>query len=272
MLPQTRREVFFDVLKLNWKQFVLYGLLFLVFSLPLQIVTLSESMAAINLQNSAGQLPQEQIPYLLSMTRILASLIKIPCFLLVAVAVSGFARVFRQYAWMENVNFVYEFWQGVKGNVRQMLLLAAWTGLVNVFTAFFLAVGETTASFVASVIVLIPAAIIILCLGPVAAYMVVSVSIYKGRLGTHFRVGRLLYAQAPWKTLLALLCCLVPFGLQLLPAFIFQIIGAVLFPLLTPVIFLGWYLFTLDALDFQINPQEYPSLVGRGLYDPQHSE
>ncbi len=266
MLPQSRREIFWDVLKLNWKQFLLYGLLFLAFCLPLQLVTLSESMAAINVQNA--ELAQEQIPYMTAMTRIIASVVKLPCFLLIAVGISGFARVMRQYAWMENVRFVYEFGQGIKSNAGQMLLLAALAGVANIVAAFFIAMGETATDLLASILVLAPAAIILLCLLPVLAYAVVSISIYKSSFAGHIRVGRMVYGQWLWKTLLALVCCLVPFGLQMLPAFICQIIGAVLSPLLSPVVFLGWYLFALEGFDKYINQDRYPSLVGRGLYHP----
>ncbi len=266
MLPQTRREVFFDVLKLNWKSFLLYGLLFLAFCLPLQLVTLSESMAAINLQQA--DMAGAQIPYMIAMTRIIASVVKIPCFLLIAVGISGFARVIRQYAWMENVKFSYEFWKGVKSNAGQMLLLAILAGVCNGIAAFFIAVGETTADLLTAAIVLAPTAVIILCLVPVFAYMVVSISLYKGGFGSHFHVGRMVYAQSWWKTLLAVVCCFAPFALQILPAFIYQIIGAVLSPMLAPIVFLGWYLFALDELDQHINQERYPSLVGKGLYDP----
>ncbi len=272
MLPQTRKEVFLDVLKLNWKSFLLYGLLFLVFSLPLQLVTLSESMAVINLQNAGGEIPREQIPYMISMTRILAAVVKLPCFSLLAVAISGFARVIRQYAWMENVKFSYEFWQGIKGNAGQMLLLAVLAGVINLVATLFITVSETTTDFISSVIMLAPTAIIILCLVPVFAYMVVSISVYKSGFGGHFRVGRTVYAQSMRKTLLALPCCFMPFVLQVMPAFICQILGAVLSPLLAPIVFLGWYLFALDGLDAYINAEHYPSLVGRGLYDPEGAE
>ncbi len=266
MLPQTRREVFFDVLKLNWKSFLLYGLLFLAFCLPLQLVTLSESMAAINLQQA--DMAGAQIPYMIAMTRIIASVVKIPCFLLIAVGISGFARVIRQYAWMENVKFSYEFWKGVKSNAGQMLLLAILAGVCNGIAAFFIAVGETAADLLTAAIVLAPTAIIILCLVPVFAYMVVSISLYEGGFGSHFHAGRMVYARSWWKTLLAVVCCFAPFVLQILPAFIYQIIGAVLSPLLAPIVFLGWYLFALNGLDQHINQERYPSLVGKGLYDP----
>ncbi len=270
MLPQTRREVFFDTLKLNWKSFLLYGLLLLAFTLPMHIVTLSESMAVINLQNLDSDIAKT--PYMISMTRLISSFIKLPCFLLLAVVVSGFARVIRQYAWMENVNFTYDFKQGVKNNVGHLLLLAVLVGIVNIVAVFFSSVAETTADLFSSIIVLLPTAIIILYLLPVFAYMVVSISIYSQKFGTHFRLGKLLYFQAPWKTLIALLCCFAPFILQAVPVFIFQIIGAVLSSMLIPVVFLGWYLFTLDGLDQSVNRQNYPSLVGRGLYNPQSKQ
>ncbi len=251
---------------------MLYGLLFLLFCLPLQLVSLSESMAAINLQNAGTDIAQEQVPYMIAVTRIIASAIKLPCLLLIAVALSGFARVMRQYAWMENVNFTYELVQGIKSNAGQMLLLAALAGLLNIIAAVFIAIGETATDIMTSVIVLMPAAMLILCLLPVFAYMAVSISIYKSKFGTHFHIGRILYSQTLWKTLLALVCCFVPFALQVIPAFIYQIIGAVLSPMLAPVVFLGWYLFALDGLDEYINRQNYPSLVGKGLYDPEALE
>ncbi len=264
MLPRNRREVFLDVLKLNWKSFLLYGVLFLGFCLPLQLVTLSESMAVINFQ--AGDMAQ--MPYRIAMVRIIASIVKLPCFLLLAVGLSGFARVMRQYAWMENVRFSYEFWQGMKGNAGQMLLLAALAGVANVIAAVCIAVAETATDLLSSILLLAPAAVIILCMVPVLGYMVVSICIYKSSFAGHLQVGRMIYGQAFLKTLLALVCCLAPFGLQLIPGFLYQIIGAVVSPVVSPVVFFGWFLFVLEQLDSYINQERYPSLVGRGLYDP----
>ncbi len=265
MLPQTRTAVFFDVLKLNWKKFMLYGLLFLLFSLPMEMVAVSEGMAVINLQRAEIDMAPQQIPYMIAMTKIIASVIKLPCLLLIAVAVSGFARVIRQYAWMENVYFTYEFKKGIKSNLGQMLVLALTAGAVNVLITVFIAVAETAAEFFTSVFLLIPAAFLILYLLPVFAYMAVSISIYGNSYGNHYKVGRVVYSRMLWKTLLALVCCGAPFALQKIPSFLSQFVGAVLSPMLTPVVFLGWYLFALNQFDESINRVHYPQLVGRGI-------
>ncbi len=261
-LPQTRRAVFFDVLKLNWRQFILYGLLFLAVCLPMQLVSLSEAMAAVNLQNSQDP----QWVYKLAMTRILAAGIQMPCLWLIGLALSGFARVMRQYAWMENVRFSYEFIQGVKQNGLQMLGLAVLAGLGNGLFALCAALAEA-AQLLPSVILMIPAALLLLCLLPVAAYAVAAIPVYKGKLAAQLRVGRLLYAQNPWKTLLGVGCCLAPCLVQLSQVFLVKIIGAVLAPVAAPVVLLGWTLFAYEAMDRHINETLYPELVGRGLWN-----
>ena len=38
MLPSNRREVFFDVVKLQWRALLLLGILVLLFAMPLQLL------------------------------------------------------------------------------------------------------------------------------------------------------------------------------------------------------------------------------------------
>lgn len=55
MLPHTRKEVFFDVVKLHFRELILCGVIVFAFSLPMHILTLLEDAYAVNIN---AQLPE----------------------------------------------------------------------------------------------------------------------------------------------------------------------------------------------------------------------
>lgn len=112
---------------------------------------------------------------------------------------------------------------------------------------------------------LLPAAVLGLALGPVAAYLSVTVAVYDLPFFGHVKYALLLYGKNAPKTLLAAGLCLLPFVPQFLPNIYCHTIGRLLSGMLIPFVMLAWFLFAFSRLDRDINPAHYPELVDRGL-------
>ncbi len=273
MLPHNRREVFFDILKLHWGKFLAYGLLVLVFSLPLHILLVIENLTAAGLAESANGLAQEQLEQLYLQIMSLSNTVafaKIPCLLLLSVCIAGLVRIIRQYSWGENVFFSADFSQGIRQNGGQMALLAFAVGAVNWISVYAYNTSTVLDSDIASSVLLIPVGLAIFAGIPTAAYAVVQISVYSNRFGRNLLIGLVVAAKSYGKTLLAIVCCLLPFGLQLLPNLLAQIVGCVLGSMTAPYIFLAWFLFASNQLDRCINADQFPELVGRGTVQRDH--
>ncbi len=271
MLPHSRKEIFFDVLKLNWRNFVILGSIFFLFCLPLFLLSVTETLIVGQLRVQMENLQAEALTKAMIDfygTKSAGAFLKVPCLLLVFVALAGMSRVIRQYAWEENVFFRTDFTAGVRSNLGQMLLLGLLIGLVyaiNVYNYYTALMAQDSGM----AIVFVPMGVALLVGLPVAAYSIVIVSIYKTSFKNVLHMGLLLYGQAPVATLLALVCCILPFGILLIPNFLVMVIGGFLLCILFPVVFLGWYLFTLEQLDRAINAKLHPELVAKGTAPAQ---
>ncbi len=260
-LPANRRGVFFDVMANHWRAFFCYGLLFLVFAIPMHALAVGEEIL-VRLAY-AQDLPQLQLT-VHGIQRLFAAL-KILGFLILAVPVAGFARVVRQYAWMQCVDFWPEFMQGVSENIRQTLLLALLAGLLQFAAAFGYYTALDAQNPASAVFLLIPLGFLMLVGVPVGGYMAFSISMYSDSFLGHLRTGLLLFTELPGKSLVAAGCCMGVFAVQFIPYLLCMFFGRILSSLLVPVLFLGWYLFALNQADRLIHADRFPEYVGKGL-------
>ena len=263
MLPQTRKAVFFDVLKLHWKRLLLLGLLMLVFCLPLILTCVIEQL--VFLESSSYESTQEELLCLLSNQSNIFALIKIPCFVIAFVCIAGIIKVIRQYAWEENVFFACDFSSGIKSNSLYMVFVGAIIGLMNLVASFCSNQVGFAEDNLQSIMLYLPLLFFVLIVIPLTMYMPVCISIYGVKLGTLIRMGVILFVKRPFQTYLAILCCLPLFTLIFIPNMICNIVGYLITPVIFPVFLSGWYLFVLNGLDSSINREYYPDLIGRGI-------
>lgn len=275
MLPQTRKAVFFDVFKLQWRKLVILGGILVLFSMPLIVLNLLRDGYAIGLFYSvegASQETQNQTGIQLILADVLKSGLQVIPFMVCSVGLAGIMRVLRQFAWGENIHIPTDFGKGVKDNFRPMLLLAFLAGAVLAachLLWYFAVCYQTDAMWMVCVI---PVAFSALFLLPVFTISIVMIPVYNNPLRQIFRMAFLVYVKGFGKVLLGVLLTVALPVLGMLPNtfchFVFGLIAAVT----APTILLGWTLFCYNRLDKDINPIICPELIGRGLYIPPIEE
>lgn len=265
MLPHNRKEVFFDVMKLHWKSFVLYGLMMMALSLPLFMLSVTETSVLSGIVGDGGNITEEMKVQIFTLKTTIA-FFRIPCFLLIALGLSGFIKVIRQYAWEENVHFTTDFFSGVKANAGQMLLLALTDGILYALTTYSFNLSSVSANRFMSLVLLFPVGVFILFIIPMTAYAIAAIPVYKNKFGKLLYLTFALAISSPAKTLLTLVGLLSPLVLQLIPYLPVMLIGKAVFALISPVLLLAWTLFAFTQFDKRINQTQYPELVGRGTY------
>lgn len=256
-LPATRRAVFFDVLKLQFFKLALCGLITLAAALPLFLLqmTCDGYDMVLYQQTQQGNLTEEMAAMYVSMLQNVSAVIEIPLLLLLAAALAGVGRVVKLLAWEQPVFFWTDLWRGVRQNIRQMLALGAAVGLVRFACVYAAGRGLWGAGLLAAVV-----------LGPLAALMMVCISVYDLPFTQQCRYALLLYVRQPLKTLAAFAAAAALFVLVgFLPGMHIRLMGGLLAGFLIPVVLLGWFCFCFGQMDRFINPQRYPELVGRGL-------
>lgn len=274
MLPKNRKEVFFDVLKLNWVRFLFYGFLVLLISLPLHVSVILADLyqAQITTSLEAGKITAVEAVSMAASSSNTLALVDIVFCVIFAVGFSGLAHIMRQHAWEESVYFRHEYIKGIKQNAGSFALLGLLVGIIKFACTWFgnfLMLHNGNAFAYAGYI---PAAILAIFLAPPAAYMTVCIPIYGVKFHQNFKTALMLYFKSFFKTVLAVLVCAVLFVPQMIPNFYCHLIGRIVSSLATPFIMLGWFVFTYEMLDKTINPKLYPQLVGKGVYKEEPKE
>ncbi len=264
MLPSTRKALFFDGLKLNWKNFLGYGLIFLLFCLPTHIVSLLQSIL-IAQRTTGAELPPELQMEVLGIKNSMA-LAQIPGLLIISIGISAFSRIIRQYAWGENVFFGRDFLIGIKHNVKQMAFLGAFTGIVYYLSVDVGNMALVAQDAVAKIIYMLPVGTVVFLGIPMAAYAVVLISIYQNSFFRILQMAFALTVKKLFKNWLVVFCCLALLTAQFIPSFAVSVAVKFVYSVLAPVIFFLWYLYALEGIDKFINEYHYPEMVGKGLY------
>ena len=271
MLPQTRRAVFFDVLKLQWRKLLLLGIILVAFSLPmvaLNLVRDGYAYGMILLNGGADDSARNQAGIQMIATDVLVSaLLTIP-FMIYSIGLAGVMRVLRQFAWGENVHIPTDFARGVKDNFRSMLLLGALAGAILALCTYlyYLAVSYNTEMM--WILCLAPIAFSVLFILPVFVISIVMIPVYNNPIIHIFRMAFWVYISGHWRVLLGVALTVALRVLGMLPNTFFHFVFGLLASLAAPVVLLGWTLFCYDRFDKDLNPDFCPDLIGRGLYIP----
>lgn len=266
MLPQNRKEVFFDVLKLHFWGLIKVGLIMLLFSLPLHLAAIAEDIVTgsiyAKILNATAE--QQQGGYItilaVRVIRAVVSVVLTPFF---AVGLAGVLRIVRQYCWGKNVFLATDFMKGVRQNWKQITGLQLLLGLI--YTLSLLAQQLAYISTGVAVWLLhIPMAVFMLVILPVAGYAAAGIPVYSTSLFSHFRSGMQIYIKSLFPSLLGVLCTMAIYFPLLIPNISVHIFGRIIATLLTPIALLGWCLFCYNKQDKFINPDQHPELIGRG--------
>ncbi len=271
MMPKNRRELFFDILKLHWQEFILYGFIALLFALPYHFFVIFEDFGtALIYSGFDGMTEQGRLEALEMIRSIKAtnSLMTIPCLIVFGIFLAGILRVVRQFSWMENMYFRVDFFSGIKQNVKQTLLICLVFGVLQSVCVVMLGFSYRFSEREDTMLMLVPTALLLLII-PIFVYSLIVSSIYSGSLMQSFKVGVILFSKNMGKTYLAYILSFVPFVFLFIPNMVCHLIGAVIGSLVFPFLLLGWYLLTLEFLDKDINPDYFPELLGRGIFKPE---
>lgn len=272
MLPHNRREVFFDVLKLQWRKLLLLGVILLAFSLPLILSALAGdvytgSMIA-SVENGEPEL-QAAAAHALFRFELIRGAANILLFLFFLVGLSGALRVLRQLAWEENVHFPTDFAAGVRSNLGQLAILGALCGVIALLCRILLYFSTFYRSGMAAAVSLLPAAASVLILLPAACVCLVMIPVYVNPLRANLKNAFYVYFSSPLRVLGTLAVCALFWLPSLAPYPGFRLFGSMFAYFTLPLTLLGWTLFCYERFDLLINAEQCPELLGRGVFRAQ---
>lgn len=264
MLPQSRRDVFFDVVKLQWRKLLLLALIMLVSALPLLLIAVYEDTYILTAYEDPG-ISEESIPALIAPLHIFCAVLSAPCLVLFFLGLSGVIRVMRQLAWEEHAMVFPDFLIGFRQNWKQFLPAGLLFGLSYTFAkiGWHSALANQASSAWMQGIGL---GLLIFLVAPLLACCTVIIAVYNNSFGGNLKLSAFVCLKSPIKTLGAMLLAFGPAAaVWVIPHLYLHLIGSIPAIMVFTLGLLGWTLFVFNQLDAHYNATEYPELVGKGV-------
>lgn len=262
-LPSTRKQVFFDRLKLHFGKLLKLGLICFSVALPLFVISLLKDMgiASVYAEYESGNITLEQAQIYVVSSQNMYSLFSIVGYLILSVGVSGCMQVIKRLAWIEPVFLRQDFNDGIKFNCRGYLGIFALFGIFMFFAHLSLNYFD---NFIVSVL---PIGVLLVAFLPTALLMLSQNCIYNVTFGENLRNSFALYLKTVPTTLLSVTVMALPTLFFIIPNIIVKyLLLAVSVIFLLPLAMLFWFLYSCYLFDKNINCKQFPELLNKGLH------
>ena len=257
LLPHNRREVFFDIFKLHYFSFIKMGVILVPFSFPFFIVNFIKDYSFIMAKESGNS------NNVLVFTCLIIEFFLI---LILAVPISGFGKIYHEYAWLEPVFFADDFKSGIKENIKPTMISAIIIAVLNfIFNIIYYFLNNGW-------IMAIPFGFNVAVFFPIIMHTIYINFIYTNKYFVNFKLGCFFYLKHLPSTILSLILIVL---FKVYDLFQFANIIAILtkylvfliiFIFFTPMILMGVQLNEMRIFDKHINSVRFPHLVNKGMF------
>lgn len=262
-LPKNRTQVFFDVIKNQWRKLMFLGLLLLIAFLPyITIIFFRDNyVLGISKSLSEGAINKVDAYKLFCVSHLIAAGASWLSFYFTAFILGGVVRIIRQLVWGEPVFLKEDLVIGGKQNYRFGAILATFFGGIIVLSSLMYFATDN------QIIQHIPLALFIAFLVPPLLITYMEGTIYNGSFRMLFHNAVLMYIKKAPHALLFTFILLSPILFRYIESFLvlkYILIVVVVFFILV-LLLMMFYLFSCYLFDIYINPQLYPEMMRKGL-------
>lgn len=270
MLPQTRKDQFFFLLKNQHWTLLKIGFLALLFALPYLFLSLAKDILNyefLNLLNQGSIEEGEYHTYFLLNT-MGANLIGYLLLPLLGLGLAGINRIMRAMVEGDSVLFKDDFRLGVKYNYGK-------TSLGLLLFSFLFLLHQFAITYFQSPVILVPCfLLLILLLAPICFIYLVYSSFYEDGFFAGIANAVRLYPSSWWRFLLLGAFGVASFyGLDSIPNYYIKgIVIALFVVLLFPCFALLFFEVAIHSFDNAINSAQFKDRCGLGLYQGKKEE
>lgn len=266
-LPSTRRKQFSDIFKHYWRTYLLIGIIFLAFGLPLILTIIFKNYTIIQIaSSSASDAAKKEMMFL---QLVAFSAIKIPCYVLLAIPLAGCQLINREICFGNAILFKDDFIKGIKQNALRYIATASIVFICSFLAKFaVIAKSYSNANWMPIILIGIMFGIIFLVLIPLFSLMATFDSIYSLKFYQSLFNSFVFTIKKYGMSLLFALPVFALFALLFIPSnFIYITIVIVLLILafLLPIYTLMFHEYSLSIFDKFLNKTHYPEIYRKGL-------
>ena len=218
-LPHNRIDLFFDCIKLRWREFLIIGFMIALSMLPIFVLgVMRDNMIA----DAINKNEIENARYSL----LFFDAVSILFYLLPAVAFAGAFRVIRNIAWADVVFFKEDYKDGIKLNIKIFATVFLLLGAGIFFVDFF------SLSAKADILLGMPLGVSVFLLIPIANFIIVQGSIYNIGFFGAFKNGVYLFSKSVLRSVAASVVTVLPVAFSLISGTIAKHICLIMYMLI----------------------------------------
>lgn len=262
-LPSNRKELYFDILKNQWRSLIILAFIILVIFVPFIIFRYYNLLSLNNIlkENSETMFHQIKIASLTS------NAINILLIMFVGIFFSGIARIYKKLAYNDGFFLGADFLKGIKENIKDFIVLFMLYGIVNFMLESLATNYLVDNSFLYYVFKILNYAMFV----PVLVISVCISSIYNDPVLKKIILSFIIYFKYLPKILLTTIVALFPLLLLLIPSTTIQLFFPMGYCLIyLPLAYLLFVIVMNSIFDKEINNKKFPHLVNKGMYKKQN--
>ena len=259
-LPSNRKELFFDILKNQWRNLLLLSLIVMVILLPLVIlryynmVIITNMLNSNNIENIRNNVFNSYVAY-----NVINSFLIVIC----GILFGGVLRIYKKLSYNDGFFLGADFLKGVKENFKDFVVIFSIYAVINflleILCVNFLLDNNYLYYFFKVINYLI------IC--PIVLIWVSLSSIYSDKVIVKLKSSYKLYIRYLFKILLVFIILVLPLFFLFIGNSYIQLFLPIGYCLLYfPYAYLIFVLFMNYIFDEQINKKNFPDLVGKGMF------
>jgi len=259
-LPSNRKELFFDILKNQWRNLLLLSLIVMVILLPLVILRYYNMVIITNMLNSNNI---EDIRNNVFNSYVAYNVINSFLIVICGVLFGGVLRIYKKLSYNDGFFLGADFIKGVKENFKDFVVIFSVYAFINflleILCVNFLLDNNYLYYFFKVI------NYFIIC--PIVLIWVSLSSIYSDKVIVKLKSSYKLYIRYLFKILLVFIILVLPLFFLFIGNSYIQLFLPIGYSILYfPYAYLIFVLFMNYIFDEQINKKNFPDLVGKGMF------
>ncbi len=270
-LPHNRFQVFWDTLKIRWDIYLKIGGLLFLFAIPLFLVVIFANIYQLSLIQSYAQGTIDALQYRSASfyLTIFSTLLEAIMLLVIAIAMSGIARIIKRLIFYEPIQFRDDFFLGVKENYKPYLAITSIFAIIYFvsLTMFKLSSFAGDITLMSKVLYYIPLVLALIIFIPAFCLIYYQVGIYKNTISGYIKNGFILFIKFPWFWIIGVNIIFIPiYFLFMRNMYVILILGASYLLFILPIAIIIGHIYACYIFDIYINKDNYPSIYDKGIY------
>ncbi len=258
-LPKNRFELFWDILKNQWRTIIIIGLIFLIVFLPMIIVryynmlVLNDFLIASDEVNDAKLISLQMSYYLLF----------IGLLWFIGICLGGIARIYKKMTFNEGYFLGADYFKGLKENSKEFTIIFIIYGLINFILEMVSLSFLLENSFMYYLFKLINYGLFT----PLLFIAISLCALYTDGVLKKIKSSFYLYIKHLPLCLLIAVIIELPLLLLMIPQTFIQLLVPIIYVLgYLPVAYLISQIILYHIFDVEINRVSFPELVEKGMY------